>query len=496
MKILFAIKRFSQEFPGHFLATCLTLLILSASGAYAAQTKSYDVTNNPQMYLDVSISNTQTTGIKLSALQRNGVEVTFPTTSGGILRIRQGFRVEDIAYESATVDSSTKVVTLANVTRNLCWNNTLTFISCGDGQYFSKGAVVELSVSAQLLNAKLDEDRINRLRGSGANVCTSASQPCLGVGRYTTSQRDTFTWNTGSTIIFNTTTGVFQGWDGGSWSDIEGSGGVINMTTTAAGKGELATVVDVSGATITGDSTAPVLLGSNLILRGSSGALNDRNKVAATGNNGYLSGSLLGSGYQKNGGRTYLSGTGAWVGAPGHPNINLIYATATGSTKITGAFGTFSKSINLTGSTIKAGDVIEIEYFGETTNADAGNVVDLNYLVGGANFVPKQPRLNPRAVTAITWQGVVKLYFITVGATAMVRVTSTFYCGGACNLVGVTESTGASGSGGYIVSNKTVDLTANPKFTITASQGNGTANNYSQLLYMTATQLTSPTVRQ
>lgn len=166
MKLLFALRRFARDFPKHFLATCLSLLILSVGGAFAAT--SYDVHDVPDMYLNAGITGSQTTGIQVAGPIRNGETVNFPTTSGGVLEIKQGSRVEHLYYGSATVNNTTKVVTLAGVIRDLCFNVGRTFTSCNNGRIFSKGASVRLVDDARLLNLKANVDRSNTYTASGA----------------------------------------------------------------------------------------------------------------------------------------------------------------------------------------------------------------------------------------------------------------------------------------------------------------------------------------
>ena len=124
----------------------IAILLLGIGAVYAAPT-SYNVVNMPQAYLGNSITATQTTGITLAALTRNGTTVTFPVTSGAILRLRDGRRVEDLHYTSATVNQTTKVVTLAGVTRGICWNVFSVIQTCSDGKAFSKGTENSLSCS-------------------------------------------------------------------------------------------------------------------------------------------------------------------------------------------------------------------------------------------------------------------------------------------------------------------------------------------------------------
>src|SRR3990167_9501139 len=178
MNTLRIIKRFPLWMADHFIGTCFTLIILGVlSGlAHAQLATSYEVGNESQMYLDVSINSTQTTGIVLSAPQRNGSSYTYLTKTGGLLRLRTATSsyVEDITYTSATVNATTFKVTLAGVTRDICQSQFKTYTSCAAGRSWSKGTIVELTIPAQLLNRKANIDRKNVFTGSGA-IETSGS---------------------------------------------------------------------------------------------------------------------------------------------------------------------------------------------------------------------------------------------------------------------------------------------------------------------------------
>ena len=363
------LRWFASQTLGFYLNLCALLALVGL--ASAAQTTSWDVHNLPQMYLDASIGASQTANIKISALVRNGSTVTLPTTTGGVLRIRQGSRVEDISFTGATVNSTTKVATLLGVTRDLCWNLANSLTACGNGQAFSKGAIVELNVDARLLNFKADVDRMNTFSGSGGIFCSSASQPCLYTLGVTTAQRNAFSFGTAAGYypdIFNTTLGVRQYWNGSSWVNY-GSGSTVNATTTVKGASELATVADVSGSTILGDSGAPVFLGTNLIIRHSTGnTIAARNKVVATNNFGTISGSLLPNLplNKFNGGTnasttTFWRGDGTWAVTTGPQLVynKLANGTATGASLSKEV--AILKPINLTGSLIQTGDIYDFD---------------------------------------------------------------------------------------------------------------------------------------
>lgn len=235
----------------------LALVVFVGIGvASAAQTTSWDVTNNPQMFLESSITTTQTANVRLSALVRNGETVTFPTTSGGVLRFRQGSKVEDVSYTSASVNATTKIVTLSGVTRNVCWNQAYTLVSCGNGQSFGKGTIVELSQDARLFNFKANKDRANTFSGSGA-IKFSGSGSFAPPVFATTAARDQQMGAAGNEIrlaCVQATSACYLRL-GGTWTQI-GDTGTENATETVAGKVQFATIAELINGTNTGSTLA------------------------------------------------------------------------------------------------------------------------------------------------------------------------------------------------------------------------------------------------
>lgn len=412
MKILHWI--FESMARTYFSLAVLGLGFVAVTGALAAQTTSWDVTNSPQMYLDVSITPTQTSNIKLSSLTRNSSTAVFPTTTGGVLRIRQGFRVEDISYTSATIDSS-NVTTLVGVTRNLCWNIANSLSTCGDGQAFSKGAVVELSIDARLLNFKLNRDRANTGTGIFSLRSNQTTQPWLFPNRVTTAQRDAFTAGTSTAeapIIYNSTVGTMQYWNGTAWINF-GSGSIVNATSVIAGKVEMATQTNLSGSVLADDSGAPLSIGTDLVIRHSSGSENARNKVVSTNNTGYLSGSLLASGTPSK--ANILLGNMQWVssGSVGLsqnvisgaliPSLGLNLVDPSGDTTVASSSFTSIDPTNLSGSIVVAkNDLLMINVLAEIQGAATPcDVVQFDVSVrdgtgnpesvtGGNGFPPQQ----------------------------------------------------------------------------------------------------------
>lgn len=290
------------------LAVLIGLCLIGLASSFAAT--SYDVNNVPDMFLNVGITQTATSGITLAAPIRNSVAVTYPTTTGGILKIQQGSREELLYYAGATVNSSTKVVTLTGVVRGLCWNTFTAIRTCNDGKIFSKGASVRLVDAAQLINLKANTDRTNTYTAAqtfGSGVTLTGIRALLRLTSMTTAERDAASAANGM-MIYNTTTGLINQYIGGSWAAI-GTDATSDASESAAGKVELATVKDQSGATLTGDTGAATVVQTKYLT--GTGGLSQRARIPYLGRIGILTGSILATGTFRS--DMYPSGSGSWA---------------------------------------------------------------------------------------------------------------------------------------------------------------------------------------
>jgi len=123
-----------------------------------------DVKSGDKTTLAVNITATQTSGIKFSAITRNGTTTNWQTESG-IAEIREVVggdeKVEWMSFNGLTVNSDSSItLTAAGVGRGLDPTaDNLT--ASGTGQAFSKNAEVRLVVYHHSLNQKADVDRAN-----------------------------------------------------------------------------------------------------------------------------------------------------------------------------------------------------------------------------------------------------------------------------------------------------------------------------------------------
>ena len=354
----------------------LIALLVAVPPAYAHAITSYDVSNLPVMFLQTTMTSGVTTGIQLQAPERNRNTFTYPTASGGILRVYQGWKEEFIHYTSASVNATTQIVTLSGVSRQLCISQFDNIQSCGDGLSFGVGAYVELSTASWLLNLKANIDRVNRFRNSGAILCTN--RPCIGVGQFTTAQLATFTM-TGGTIVLDSTRGVPQMYIGGALQDLTGTGTNF-ATTTARGVGYAANQAAISGATIPG---YPTWIGVDMVIRSSTGDVNSRNKVVATNNTGRVHPSLLGSitpGAAS--GSNFLRLDGTYASPTSGSGVNLYRASNTSDVTFTAStFTTIHANLEKT-VFVNVGSILEMTFTGTCQDGSGVGGIYLDYQIG------------------------------------------------------------------------------------------------------------------
>lgn len=346
------------------LATSVGLLVIvgGVGGALAIThaATTYDVMNVPDMTLAVRTTTTGTTGqqkIVVNWPRRNGVQVAYPTLSGGVLEVTQNASVEHIYYSRAINNATAKTFTLTGtIIRNLDWNNCLEYVSDGAGQVFTPGAKVRLTPDCRLLNRSLHNDRSNTMTASGA-VAFAGSGSFATPTFATTAERDQQLGANppgDSRAACVVATGLCYDYLGGAWIARTGGGGDPNATETVAGKVQLGTVKDQSGSTVTGTTGAATVLQTRY-LTGIGGTASFYGRVPFLSKNGTLTGSVLGLGTRDS--TTFLRGDGVYA-AP-VTSTRTEYGTGVdGSATITTANANLTANKEYTDLTVNTGAVL------------------------------------------------------------------------------------------------------------------------------------------
>ena len=418
--------------------------------ASAAQITNWNNNNNPSMHLDVNVTPSMTTGIKIASPEKNGESYQLPTLSGAMFRLRKQFGdatfFEDI-YSATGSIASDGVITLYGVVRNVCPQYPDRIVSCGDGEQFYAGDVIETNIDARNLNWKANINTTNtfeRLQSFGSGAQITGSGYTFGLSRLTTTERDALTNVNDGRVIYNKTLVTAQVRAGGTWISF-GSGTTVAATEAIAGKVEAATVADQLAKTALGDSNALLCIqpryltssGSKLASPNNSyqsgriPILNTSGALAASlgglGRTNPSSGSLVvgaGSGAvnlisaSANSGDTLRSNGTSWF--PTDPVLQFLdYRLAANSTVYAGT--TAEKTLYqfaMSGSKLKAGSVINIHVSG-THNGPVAAIVRLRIgSATGAVMAATTGDLSAGASQNRIFDGSVTIRTIGAGGTA------------------------------------------------------------------------------
>ncbi len=208
--------------------------------------------NNFEEVLSSPIDSSQTTGIILSDVP----DYTPGETVQFTILDPQG-----IEHISAT-GWSTTTNTLSGVTRGLA------AYTGGSSTAVAHGAGVKVVAGVSFQN--LDdintglESKVDLTGDSmtGDLDWSSTTKQGLVLNSLTTTQRDALGTATDGALIYNSTTGTFQGRDGGAWVNIDtGAASVSNASTTVAGIVEIATQTEANAGTDAGGTGAQLTVG-------------------------------------------------------------------------------------------------------------------------------------------------------------------------------------------------------------------------------------------
>ncbi len=370
---------------------CITALSLSALLIQSAFAASLTKTPTGLQPGDVStlaaFLTAGATSLTLNPVTKypNGVKTKgcFNTGSGFILIQDSSGRQEYASFGSKSC-SALFTTTLSDLTRGLS-PTSVTFTG-GTGLAFDAGTSVKVIDYPIVYNRTAKIDLPNTTVGSGSYICGSVSQPCIIMNGHTVAQQAAFTFGLSAgkyPLDFNTTTGVMTYWNGSSWVNF-GSGSTVNASETVAGKVQIANSGAIAGSTATGSTGAFNVLPSKLVT--GSGGIRYRGFIPRVGKEGFLSGSLLGTGTRSI--TTFLRGDQTF-GPPAASgvtlNVNKFVSSNIGSLGSQTYAAIDSSNLSATMS-FSAGDVIMINFQGTVRHVTG---------VGGTTILDTQVGNNP-----------------------------------------------------------------------------------------------------
>lgn len=355
----------------------LTLFSVMGYKAYAAT--SYTVYNVPYMTLDGGISATATTGIVLSPPVRNGEDVSYPATGGGILEFKWANYVEYIYYSSASVNATTKKITLSGVVRGYCWNQNI-WASCETGRIWAKGTRVTLVNDMRLYNFSAKLDIANTFSGANAIKFSNSGSFTLPTFANATSRDHNIPSPADGMKVYMTDTSTEMLYSGGAWVQAS-SGSVVNAGYANSGKVECATPSELAISTASGSSNAPlVACGQDYAVTGATTA---SGHVAVTNTSGVLNASIGGTGtgttsmgsgailttqkgnrmkpiYPGTNGNVITSNGTEWVSSSATFGKKLYSNTAASSAFSSTSTGSYGLTYDIAANSLAAGDIIDI----------------------------------------------------------------------------------------------------------------------------------------
>jgi hypothetical protein len=237
-----------------------------------------------------SASLTQALAADASALTINVDSVPVTTIPAGVylemtINPKKDFTQQEVVLvESISVANSTLTVKSGGRAQDRHRGDSPTALEHSVGSTITLSNPYSLWVDIELaIENKLDAVGGGTLDGD-YDFTTDDPNTTFRVPNMTTTERDNIPTPLNGMLIYNTTTGEFQYYDGGAWQDV-GMASVPNMSETVAGIGEIATVAQQGTAQSIGETGARLLPANSNLVKTSSGA-GDENKIAVLDSTG------------------------------------------------------------------------------------------------------------------------------------------------------------------------------------------------------------------
>ena len=195
--------------------------------------------------------------------------------------------------EVESYDSSAKTITIASGGRNQSQGDTVTTTA----QVHTVGSKAIISDNYAFWNdiqtsiaTKVNTDEDTTITAN-IDFTADSAVTTFRTPNMTTTARDTVASPLNGMLIYNTTDGENQMYDGGAWQAI-GTSSVPNASVTVAGIVEEATDAEVGAGTATGTTGARTFINAGSCVKTSSGA-GDENKVPVLNASGELAGGFI-----------------------------------------------------------------------------------------------------------------------------------------------------------------------------------------------------------